>query len=323
MALSWLFFTDLSNTSLCSHSDVRALIGWGVYKPIPGHEGVGKIVALGPDQPTSRSLKIGQRVGVKWLYSACGTCSVCKQGFPNNCSSQLNTGRSVPGTLQQYCIADARYVSLIPDKVSSEVAAPLLCAGLSMAGAISRLEPELKEGDWLVLPGAGGGLGHLGLQIAARIKGYKVIAIDTGDGKATLCKELGATAFIDFQKEDAQKKVQELTGGEGAHGIVVVPGSEKAYELAPRLIRNRAVMVCVGLPRADFHIPISPIECANRGKLMLLCKYLCKHLHVQELSSKVRQQEMRTRCSNYYSLLLLAWCFLASRHTNYLKPEQS
>ncbi|OQD79304.1 hypothetical protein PENANT_c055G00387 [Penicillium antarcticum] len=226
----------LECSGIC-HSDLRGLMGWGANSAIPGHEGVGRVVALGPSAP---STLLGQRVG-------------------------RNTGRNVPGTLEQYVVADARYVSHIPDSLLSEVAAPLLCAGLSMAGAISRLEPELRRGDWVVLPGAGGGLGHLGLQIAARTKGYRVIAVDTGEAKRKLCMSLGATAFVDFLKEDVEMNVKELTGGECAHGIVVVPGGQKAYTLAPKLIRSRGVIVCVGLPREDFHIPISPIECCDRG----------------------------------------------------------
>jgi len=135
-----------------------------------------------------------------------------------------------------------------------------------MAGAIARLEPELQRGDWLVLPGAGGGLGHLGLQIAARVKGYKTIAVDTGAERKKLCEELGASAFIDFATtQDVEKEVKALTGGEGASGIIVVPGAESAYRLAPKLVRNRGVIVCVGLPKAGFDIPITPLECANRG----------------------------------------------------------
>jgi propanol-preferring alcohol dehydrogenase len=254
---------DVLLTTTYSHSDVRALLGWGPYNPIPGHEGIGTVVAIGPNTPKSI---LDKRVGIKWLYSACGSCSTCRDSWPNNCSKQLNTGKGdVAGTLRQFAIADAKYVTLVPDEVKSEVAAPLLCAGLSMAGAIGQLEPELKRGDWLVLPGAGGGLGHLGLQIAARVKGYKVITVDTGDARKQLCMDLGATAFIDFASEDVEAKVKDLTEGEGANGIIVVPGNEKAYELAPKLIRNRGVIVCVGLPKAGFNIPITPLEAANRG----------------------------------------------------------
>ncbi|KAF2185907.1 alcohol dehydrogenase-like protein [Zopfia rhizophila CBS 207.26] len=244
------------------HSDCRNVEGMGVYTDIPGHEGVGTVVKLGSGAPESL---MNKRVGIKWLWSACNKCAACKVGKINNCPNQLNTGRSVKGTLQQYVVAHADFVSLIPDGVPSEVAAPLLCAGLSLAGAVSKCEPEVKPGEWIAIVGAGGGLGHIGVQIAAKIKGYKVIAIDNGTDKEKLCKEMGAAAFVDYAKEDVVKTVRGLTDGEGAHATICVAGSEKAYEQAPSLTRNNGVMVCVGLPPDTFMFPMSPIHIANRG----------------------------------------------------------
>lgn len=154
---------------------------------------------------------------------------------------------------------------MIPDGVPSEVAAPLLCAGLSLAGAVSLCEPEVKKGEWVAIVGAGGGLGHIGVQIAARVKGYRVIGIDSGEEKKGLCKEMGAEAFVDYAKENVVDAVRQLTGGEGAHAVICVAGSEKAYEQAPQLVRNCGVVVCVGLPPDTFMFPMSPIHIANRG----------------------------------------------------------
>jgi propanol-preferring alcohol dehydrogenase len=251
------------------HSDCHNVIGQGVYTEIPGHEGVGTVVKLGPG--ADKSL-MNKRVGIKWLWSACNSCSACAAGMVNNCAKQLNTGRSVWGTLQQYVVAHAHFVTLIPDGVPSEVAAPLLCAGLSLAGAVSKCAPEVKPGQWVAIVGAGGGLGHLGVQIAAKTKGYKVIAVDSGAGKEKLCKEMGATAFVDYAKEDVVGSVKALTDGEGAHAVICVAGSEKAYEQAHNLVRNNGVFVCVGLPPPTFMFPMSPIQIANRGmSTVLLC----------------------------------------------------
>lgn len=169
------------------------------------------------------------------------------------------------GTLQQYVIADAGFVTQIPEGVSSEVAAPLLCAGLSLAGAVGLCEPETRKGEWVVIVGAGGGLGHIGCQVASRVKGYRVIAIDSGDEKEKLCKECGAEAFVDYMKQDVVQAVKDLTDGEGAHALICVAGLEKAYEQAPSLVRNCGVIVCVGLPPDSFMFPMSPIHLANRG----------------------------------------------------------
>jgi propanol-preferring alcohol dehydrogenase len=239
------------------HSDCMNVEGRGKYTPVPGHEGVGKVVKLG--RGASEDL-MGKRVGIKWLWSSCNECTSCRTGKINHCGKQLNTGRSVWGTLQQYTVAHADYVTVIPDGVKSEVAAPLL-----FAGAVSKLTPEVQPGDFVAVVGAGGGLGHIGVQFAA-IKGYKVIAIDSGAEKEKLSKEMGAVAFVDYAKQDVVQAVKGLTGGEGAHGVICVAGSEKAYQQAPELVRNSGVFVCVGLPPDTFMFPMSPIHIANRGK---------------------------------------------------------
>ncbi|KAF1962088.1 alcohol dehydrogenase-like protein [Byssothecium circinans] len=250
----------LQCSGIC-HSDCMNVEGRGSYTPIPGHEGVGTVVSLGPGSPSSL---LGKRVGIKWLWSACGKCSACKRGQINNCPAQSNTGRTVLGTLQQYVVAHADFVQIIPDGVESEVAAPLLCAGLSLAGAVSKLAPEVQKGDAVVIVGAGGGLGHIGVQIAT-IKGFRVLAVDSGAEKERLCKEMGAVEFIDYAKVNVVEAVRALTDGEGAHGVIMVAGSEKAYEQGPQLVRNNGVFVCVGLPPPTFMFPMSPIQIANRG----------------------------------------------------------
>jgi propanol-preferring alcohol dehydrogenase len=212
---------------------------------------------------------MGQRVGFKWLYKACSECSVCRRGFFQNCPKQLNTSRHVPGTLQQYAVADARFITKIPDGVPDEVAAPLLCAGLTMAGALTHLENELQPGDWVVISGSGGGLGHIGVQLAARVKKLRVVAVDSGDEKRDLSLSSGAEAFIDFKTEDVAKRVLELTE-EGAHATIVIPGTREAFQMAPTLVRNMGHIICVGLPRNDIELPISATLCAARGKLSSL-----------------------------------------------------
>ncbi|KAF5024379.1 hypothetical protein F66182_3566 [Fusarium sp. NRRL 66182] len=250
----------LAFTGVCG-SEIRAFSGWGPYNPIVGHEGVGVVVKLGQGVD---SRMLDKRVGVKWLYSACGSCTACQRGFANNCPKQVNTGRHVPGTLQQYMIADARYVTEIPDGLPGEVAAPLLCAGLTMAGALSKLQGHAAPGDWVVISGAGGGLGHLGVQIASRLKGLRVIAIDTGEAKRKLSLDSGARHFIDFATENVQDKVKELTG-EGASAVLVVTGSQDGFSQAPSLVRNMGIIVTIGLPRNDFTIPLSASLCSARS----------------------------------------------------------
>ncbi|KAF4949507.1 hypothetical protein FSARC_13451 [Fusarium sarcochroum] len=250
----------LAFTGVCG-SEIRAFSGWSPYNRIVGHEGVGAVVKLGEGVDSGM---LNKRVGVKWLYSACGACTACKRGYPNNCPKQLNTGRHVPGTLQEYVVADSRYVTEIPDNLPGEVAAPLLCAGLTMAGAVAKLEGYAERGDWVVISGSGGGLGHLGVQIASRLNGLRVIAIDTGEPRRKLSLESGAEHFIDFATENVEEKVKELTT-EGAPAVLVVSGSQDAFIQAPSLVRNMGIIVTIGLPRNDFKIPLSATICSARS----------------------------------------------------------
>ncbi|RFU80184.1 alcohol dehydrogenase [Trichoderma arundinaceum] len=242
----------LAFSGICG-SEVRAMLGWGNYKPVIGHEGVGIVVKVGENVADSI---LGQRVGVKWLHSACSLCSQCKSGFSNHCIKPVFTGLHVQGTLQQYVIADSRYLTRIPDGLPGELAAPLLCAGLTMAGGIAKLDTHIPSDGWVVVSGSGGGLGHIGVQIASRLRGFKVIAVDSGSSKRELSLQCGAQAFIDFSTENVEERVKEITG-EGAHACLIVSGSEAAFELAPKLVRNAGLLVIIGLPPATYNFPMT------------------------------------------------------------------
>ncbi|KAH8698366.1 alcohol dehydrogenase-like protein [Talaromyces proteolyticus] len=244
-------------------SDLRNLHGMSKYTSIPGHEGVGTVVQLGPNVS---SWYLHRRVGIKWVWRSCGSCSLCRKGEVNHCPAQLNTSRSVHGTLQEYALARPEFSNLIPEALRSEDAAPLLCAGHTLAGAVSKLD-RLGRGDAVVVLGAGGGLGHLGVQMVKMDeRGLKVIAVDAGEEKGMLCRELGAEEYINIESEsDIETRVKELTDGEGAQGVIIVSGAEEAFRLAPRLVRNGGTIVVVGLPRNDFQFPMAPIEISARG----------------------------------------------------------
>lgn len=106
----------------------------------------------------------------------------------------------------------------------------------------------VKPGQWIVVLGAGGGLGHLAIQYA-RAMGMRVIAVDGGEAKQKLCLELGAEQFIDIQKTNDVKGEVKKTTTYGAHGVVVTAANRIAYESAPFLLRPRGTMVAVGLPK--------------------------------------------------------------------------
>ena len=238
------------------HSDVHNMLGeTPMTTYVGGHEGVGHVVSVGILVP---SLFLNKRVGVKWLHTYCNECEICAVDV-TACPNQHNSGRDVPGTFQQYTTSPVEGLTMIPEELDDEIAAPLLCAGLSMFGSISRA--GLKERDWLVLTGAGGGLGHLGVQIAKE-KGLRVIAIDTGEQKKALCLRLGATAFLDFKVDDVEQGIKQLTNGYGAHAVVCTAGPS-AYAQAFRLLRNCGTLVCVGL--VTERLPVSPFDMLQKA----------------------------------------------------------
>lgn len=247
----------LEYSGVC-HSDVHAILGETkrMAVNVGGHEGVGKVIRIGQGVPQSF---MDSRVGVKWLYSACEECEICSLSYIR-CPHQSNSGRDVPGTFQQYVVAPAKFVTKIPTQLSSERAAPLLCAGITVFGAIKKA--GLKPGEWVVILGAGGGLGHLGVQIARKL-GYKVIAVDEGEEKGRLCRELGAEVYLDYKTDGLEGTVKVMTNGYGAHAVICTTGSDSAYDQAFKLVRILGTVVCVGL--AMKHLSVSPFTVAIRG----------------------------------------------------------
>lgn len=248
----------LECSGIC-HSDVHSIYNeTPMQTDIAGHEGVGYVVECGPQVADEF---LNARVGVKWQYRTCGKCEICTVDS-TACPFQDNAGRNVRGTFAQYICAPVRDITMLPKDLSSEILAPLLCAGLTMYSAVAKA--RLRPGDWLVLPGAGGGLGHLGVQIASS-RGYKVIAIDSGKEKRKLCLDLGAALFIDFREEDVEAKVRQVTEGYGAHAVIVGVGSDSAYQQGFAILRNLGTLVCVGIPGASCRLPITPFEMIVRG----------------------------------------------------------
>mmetsp|Transcript_12135 Transcript_12135/g.32658 ORF Transcript_12135/g.32658 Transcript_12135/m.32658 type:complete len:352 (+) Transcript_12135:163-1218(+) len=240
------------------HTDLHAKDGdWPVKPKLPltgGHEGAGYVVEVGAGV---ESLKVGDRVGLVWLYSSCGECSYCIKGQETVCTHQHNGGYSKDGSFQEYAIADARYCARLPDAVSYELAAPILCAGVTTYKALK--ETEVKAGEKVVILGAGGGLGHLAVQYAVAM-GMHVIAIDGGEEKHQLCMELGAAEFVDFIKTpDTVAEVLRLTHGEGAEGVLCLATSNSAFNASVQMAKRWGTVALVALPQGDFSLPIFPV----------------------------------------------------------------
>ncbi|KAK7062539.1 alcohol dehydrogenase [Paramarasmius palmivorus] len=230
------------------HTDLHAALGdWPIPPKVPligGHEGVGIIVAIGQNT-TASPVKLGDRVGIKWLADSCLNCEQCRKGREQNCSAAKLSGYTVDGTFQEYVVSFVNHVTPIPESLPSDEAASILCAGVTVYRAIKN--SETQAGDWIVLPGAGGGLGHLAVQYA-RVRGLRVIAVDTGSAKRDLCLKLGAEKFIDFKEsKNIVEEILEITGG-GAHSAVVTSASSSGYTQAIDYLRAGGTLMAVGLP---------------------------------------------------------------------------
>jgi alcohol dehydrogenase, propanol-preferring len=166
------------------------------------------------------------------------------------------SGYYYPGTFQQYAIGPANYVTPIPDALDSADAAPMLCAGVTVYAALRK--SEAKSGQWVVIAGAGGGLGHLGIQIGARGMAMRMIGIDHGS-KEKLVMDCGAEAFVDITKFDdktIEGEVKRITNGVGASAVIVCTASNRAYAQALSFLRRGGTLVCVGMPEGDL-VPIA------------------------------------------------------------------
>jgi propanol-preferring alcohol dehydrogenase len=186
----------------------------------------------------------------------------CYAGSDGLCLNGKISGYYTPGSFQQYVLGPANYVTPIPDGVSSADAAPMLCAGVTVYSALKR--SKAQPGEWVVISGAGGGLGHLACQLASRGMGLRVIGVDHGS-KEELVKASGAEHFVDitkFGKDTIASHVKSLTtGGHGAHAVIVCTAANVAYAQALSFLRFNGTVVCVGIPEGN----LEPIPGAAPG----------------------------------------------------------
>lgn len=197
--------------------------------------------------------------------------------------------------MPEYCVADASFVTRIPDQVPSELAAPVLCGGIAVYSALRKA--NLKSDDYVVLPGAGGGLGHLGVQIAASL-GYRVIAIDAAD-KEEVCVTSGATHFLDFRKsKDLVEDVRRLSGGIGAHAVLCIAGAPSAYDSAIPMLRPCGRLLCVGIPPPNYRLQVNPFEMLVNG-LQVIGATVGDRTQMGELMEMMVQGKLKPRVQMY------------------------
>jgi len=234
------------------HSDLHVADGdWTqlagiVKKPlILGHEIVGRVVERGP---AVQSVQVGERVGIPWIQWTCGQCEFCREGSENLCARQRITGVMVDGGYAEYAKAPASHVVRIPETLSSEQAAPLLCAGVTVHRALK--QANLRAGQRLAIFGVGG-LGHIALQIA-RAAGAEVTAVDISEEKLALAKSLGAVRTLNAATNNV---VKEVRGFGGVHVALVTSAAKSAYDMAFYCVRPTGTLLAVGLPANDISFP--------------------------------------------------------------------
>jgi len=190
------------------HSDSFTKMGAfpGIQLPrVPGHEVVGVLDAVGSEVP---EWKVGSRVGVGWHGGHCGHCSSCRKGDFITCTTGQIPGISYDGGYADYMIAPFEALAAIPNELSSAVAAPLLCAGITTFNALRH--GGAGPGDLVAVLGIGG-LGHLGVQFAVKM-GCHTVAVARGVEKGPLARQLGAQHYIDSTNQNVAAELTKLGG---------------------------------------------------------------------------------------------------------------
>ena len=190
------------------HSDVLVKEGlWpGLpYPRVPGHEIAGRIDAVGTDVT---QWKPGQRVGVGWHGGHCFVCDPCRRGDFVLCRVEKITAIHFDGGYAEYVVVPAEAVAAMPDELPADMAAPLMCAGITVYNSLRNA--GARAGDVVAVQGIGG-LGHLGVQYARQM-GYRTVAIGRGGDKEALAKKLGAHEYIDTDAGAPAATLQELGG---------------------------------------------------------------------------------------------------------------
>ena len=219
------------------------------YPRVPGHEVIGTIDAIGSGV---ERWKTGQRVGIGWHGGNCGYCDPCRRGEFFACEvALLTTGISFDGGYAEYMTAPAIALARMPDELAAVESAPLMCAGVSTFNALRN--SVARAGEVVAVLGIGG-LGHLGVQYAAKM-GFRTIAIARGKDKEPLARELGATQYIDSTAQDPAAELQKLggakvviatvtnadamaavMGGLAPNGVFVVIGAAGPISIDPLLL---------------------------------------------------------------------------------------
>jgi len=236
------------------HSDSITVVGLFPcisYPRVPGHEVVGRVDSVGNNVP---QWKAGQRVGIGWYGGHCGGCEPCRRGDLVACQNLSIPGIIYDGGYADYVVAPAQALAAVPESLKSADAAPLLCAGITTFNALRNT--GAKPPDTVAILGLGG-LGHLGVQFAAKM-GFNTVAIARGADKEKFAHELGARHYIDSTGADVAAALQKLGG---ARVVLATVTDADAMSAAIGGLGYKGEFVILG-------VPAKPIQAGVLGLIM-------------------------------------------------------
>lgn len=239
----------ITHCGIC-HSDLHLIENdWGVssFPLVPGHEIVGRVTRAGSE---AARVRVGQRVGVGWLAGSCMSCDACRGGNENLCAQALPTCVGRAGGYASHVRIDARFAAPIPDSLPSEVAAPLLCAGITVFAPLSRR--GLNGNSRVGVVGLGG-LGHLAVQYA-RAMGCAVTVFSTTAGKEDQARRFGADRFVNTTRGDSlapEKNTCDFI-------LATVPVGPPWAEYV-NILRPNGALCIVGASPGEVSVPVFPL----------------------------------------------------------------
>jgi D-arabinose 1-dehydrogenase-like Zn-dependent alcohol dehydrogenase len=225
------------------------------YPRVPGHEVAGVIDAVGAGVT---EWKNGDRVGVGWHGGHDFVCASCRRGDFVTCANEAITGLTRDGGYAKYMLARREAVAMLPDGLDDANAAPLLCAGVTTFNALRN--SGARAGDLVGVLGIGG-LGHLGIQYAAK-SGYRVVGIGRGPANAPLAKRLGAFAYIDSKATKASEELQKLGGAKVI--LATAPSAPAMAELVEGLGVGGTLLI-VGAPFDPLEVSVMQLLLTRRA----------------------------------------------------------
>lgn len=261
------------------------------------HEFAGTVTAIGSGV---QNLKVGDRVGVPSKgFHSCGKCKECmwtddvndEPGYSVYCPHSKELGLNVAGGFAEYALVDSRAITKVPENMTALETAPLMCAGITIYAALRKC--HLKPSQSVGIIGAGGGLGHLGVQFAEKM-GLYVVAIEAADGPLKLVKEVasGSTMVVDARQSDPSTLIQNISKEQnttnesddqkGLDAVLILTDSQASFDYGMKLIKRHGTMMIVSIPTTGFHL--NPAD---------LCRRDIKVLGVQVGSVKMLREMMQ------------------------------